>query len=263
MNTNTIKNIGIIICAAVFAAAIIYSATKFRDADCVDIKINIKDTLIVNFIDDNDVLDMIYYITPNIKGCKMAEINLDEMESYLRKQPFIRHADVYKTVNGILKIDIVQRHPIVEIITNSNNSFYIDEEGTIFPFNANGNAPNVLTANGFIPDKYDFSQNKIYNIYYEDINNSRESEIFRLARLINKDEFWNDQVEQIYVNKDKEFEIVPLVGPDILELGSIENYDQKLHDLKAFFQMGLKKTGWDTYKKISVKFNGQIVCQRQ
>ena len=69
-------------------------------------------------------------------------------------------------------------------------------------------------------------------------------------------------MEQIYVNKKNEFEIVPLVGPKILELGSIENYDEKLYYLKSFFISALKKTGWNKYKTISVKYKNQIVCRQ-
>ncbi|MBR4440620.1 MAG: hypothetical protein IKS00_03620 [Bacteroidales bacterium] len=262
MSKNTVKNIGIVIAALLFATAIIYSSSKFRDTNCESVDVTIKDSLVIPFINRNDVLDLIYSVSPQITGCRMSDINLNEMETYLQQQPYIRQADIYKTINGRLKIEIQQRHPIVEIITQEGSSFYIDEDGTIFPTSDKENAPNTLVASGYISQKYDFKKYKTYNIYNEDIRKSKESEIFRLARLIAKDDFWRDQVEQIYVNKKNEFEIVPLVGPKILELGSIDNYDEKLYYLKAFFTTGLKKTGWNKYKTISVKYKNQIVCRQ-
>ncbi|MBR6176548.1 MAG: hypothetical protein IKQ70_01530 [Bacteroidales bacterium] len=263
MKKGTLKNIGIIIGSVFFAAAVIYSSSKFRDTLCASIDVTIKDSAQIGFINYNDVLRIIHNSSKvSILGNKLSEINLDEMETFLKNQPYIRKADIYKTVNGHLKIDIQQRHPIVEIITNSNNSFYIDDDGTIFPASKKGRAPNIMVANGFINDKYDFSKQNTYNIYNENIKTSKEAEIFRLARLIAKDDFWRDQVEQIYVTEANEYEIVPLVGPKILELGTIENYDEKLFYLKSFFTNGLKKTGWNKYQSISVKYKGQIVCTK-
>ncbi len=260
MSKGTIKNIGIIVGAVIFAIAIIYSSSKFHDTLCKKIDINIKDSTEINFINDNDVLTIIHKDNPEILGQRLNEINLNDMETYLKQQPYIHQADIYKTVNGRLKVDITQRHPIVEIITNTNKSFYIDDEGTIFPSSTKANAPNVLVANGYINDKYDFTKHKTYNIYNENIKTSKETDIFRLARLIEKDEFWKDQIEQIYVTDANEYELVPLVGPKILKLGSIENYDEKLFYLKAFFTNGLKKLGWNKYQTVSVKYKGQIVC---
>ena len=263
MNKGTVKNIGIILGAAIFAIAIIYSSSKFRETICVSIDVTIKDSAEINFISYNDVLNIIHNDAHQILGTCLNDINLNDMETYLKQQPYIHQADIYKTVNGHLKIDIIQRHPIVEIITNTNKSFYIDEEGTIFPSSTKANAPNVLVANGYINDKYDFNKHNTYNIYNENIKTSKEAEIFRLARLIHKDDFWRDQIEQIYVTNANEYELVPLVGPKILELGSIDNYDEKLYYLKAFFTNGLKKLGWSKYQTVSVKYKGQIVCSEK
>ncbi len=260
MSKGTIKNIGIVVGAVIFAIAIIYSSSKYNDTLCKFIDIYINDSTEINFIDRYEVLPIIHKDNPHILGQRLNEINLNEMETYLKQQPYIHQVDIYKTINGRLKVDITQRHPIVEIITNTNKSFYIDEEGTIFPSSTKANAPNVLVANGYINDKYDFTKHKTYNIYNENIKTSKEADIFRLARLIRQDEFWKDQIEQIYVTDANEYELVPLVGPKILKLGTIDNYDEKLYYLKAFFTNGLKKLGWSKYQTISVKYKGQIVC---
>ncbi|MBP5502815.1 MAG: hypothetical protein IKR94_09660 [Bacteroidales bacterium] len=248
--------------AVVFAAAIIYSSSKFRDTLCGAIDINIKDSNQISFISRNDVLQLIHNPSHEILGTPLNDIDINDMEIYLQQQPYIRQADIYKTVNGHLKVDIQQRKPIVEIITATNKNYYIDEDGTIFPGSQKGKAPNVMVANGFISDKYNFDKHHTYNIYNENIKTSKEAEIFRLARYIAKDEFWRDQVEQIYVNESNEYEIVPLVGPKLLEIGSIDNYDEKLFYLKNFFTNGLKKTGWNKYQSVSVKYKGQIVCSK-
>ena len=139
--------------AVVFAAAIIYSSSKFRDTLCGAIDINIKDSNQISFISRNDVLQLIHNPSHEILGTPLNDIDINDMEIYLQQQPYIRQADIYKTVNGHLKVDIQQRKPIVEIITATNKNYYIDEDGTIFPGSQKGKAPNVMVANGFISDK--------------------------------------------------------------------------------------------------------------
>ncbi|MCQ2974506.1 MAG: hypothetical protein MJ211_06810 [Bacteroidales bacterium] len=255
------KNIIKIIFAITFAGAVMYSSSQFHETRCDYVDILIDDSTDIKFIDYNDVFQLIYSVNPDILGYKMCDINLFEIENFLKQQPYIKNVVVYKTINGHLKIEIQQRIPVLEVINRNNECFYIDQDGTIFPISTKY-APKVIVANGFIKENYDFNKQKTYNVYNEDFENSKIVELYRLAKLIKNDDFWTDQVEQIFVNNLNEFEIIPMVGPQILELGSIDDYDRKLYYLKSFFLNGLKKTGWDKYKQISVKYKNQIVCKK-
>ena len=93
-------------------------------------------------------------------------------------------------------------------------------------------------------------------------NNSIVSSIYTLATFIVKDEFFKAQIEQIYITDSKEIELIPKVGNHIIIFGSIQDIEEKLEKLKLFYTKGLKKTGWNKYKTINLKFRNQIVCTK-
>jgi cell division protein FtsQ len=208
------------------------------------------------------VLDLVYQDQPDdVLGHALDSININLIEQRLTSHPFIRHASIYKTISGKLKVDVVQRYPVLMIINREGQEYYIDSDGMIFP-TSDRYSSLVIVANGNIKEKFDFSKGQIYKVDLTEKKNKTTADLFKLAQLIQKDDFWRDQIEQIYVNNLGEYELVPMLGPQILALGTIEDYDRKMYILKEFYFQGMRKTGWNTYKLISVKYKNQIVCKR-
>ena len=56
--------------------------------------------------------------------------------------------------------------------------------------------------------------------------------------------------------------MVPRIGPHIIILGSIDNYEAKFEKLWLFYTEGLKNVGWNQYLKINLKYKDQIVCSK-
>lgn len=238
------------------------SLSKFHKTECVSIDISIKDSTELHFIDKNDVMALIYSVNSDILGYLMDSINIYSLENKLKEHPFIRNVAIYKTISGKLKIEVEQRHPVLMVINNNNRFYYIDSEGIVFQTSEKC-ASQVIVANGFIKDNFDFSKGQIYKINTKDDTKYKATcDLYKLSLLIQRDDFWRDQIEQIFVNSLGEYELVPMLGTHILALGSIEDYQRKMYILKEFYFSGLKKAGWNTYKQISVKYKNQIVCKR-
>ena len=230
---------------------VILSLNKFHETRCNVVAITIKDSADVKFVDLNDVRTMLNSVMGEIEGHTMDSINTYLFDEQLRKCPYIRNVSIYKSITGILNIDIQQRKP----------NYYIDSDAMIFAA-SDKDVCQCIVVNGYVKDKYDFSGDKIYKAdpYAE---GSQTGDLFKLAQLIQNDDYWADQVVQIYINKLGEYELVPMVGDFVLSLGSIVDYDKKMYELKQFFFKALPKLGWDTYQQISVKYNNQIVCKRR
>jgi cell division protein FtsQ len=65
------------------------------------------------------------------------------------------------------------------------------------------------------------------------------------------------------VKGNGEYVLVPRLGGHLIELGSLENLDKKFRNLLALYDQGFEKGGWEKYRKVSVKFDNQIVCTRK
>ncbi|MBA3972491.1 MAG: hypothetical protein H0X46_10205, partial [Bacteroidetes bacterium] len=89
-------------------------------------------------------------------------------------------------------------------------------------------------------------------------------EIYAMANYINADKFWSAQIQQIYINKDRDMELVPLAGDHKIVFGDTTFMDTKFKKLLTFYQQGLNTTGWwDKYSIINLKFKNQIVCTKK
>ena len=58
------------------------------------------------------------------------------------------------------------------------------------------------------------------------------------------------------------FEMVPVIGNHIVNLGNGENIEQKFNRLFIFYKQVLSKTGFDKYKAIDVRYTGQVVGRK-
>jgi cell division protein FtsQ len=87
-------------------------------------------------------------------------------------------------------------------------------------------------------------------------------DIFPMINYIRNDSFWNAQIDQIWVDRDGEIDLIPRAGHHIVHLGTTENFMEKLDNLEAFYTEILPVAGWNTYKRINLEYKGQIVCNK-
>lgn len=88
------------------------------------------------------------------------------------------------------------------------------------------------------------------------------ADLYRFALFLQKDDFWNDQIEQIYVRSAQDIEIIPRIGDHRIILGSLDNYENKLNRLRLFYEQVIPKMGWEKYRVINLKYKNQIVCTK-
>ncbi|MCK9220468.1 MAG: hypothetical protein PHF97_11695 [Bacteroidales bacterium] len=199
-----------------------------------------------------------------LKGKPLGYINTGAIEKALREQPYIAKVSVYENNKGSLFIDIKQREPLLRIINKRLESFYLDEAGTMLPVSPEFSA-RVLVANGMIDDSYNKNPRYRINllsvsdsIYYD----SLLTNLYKLGLFISHDPFLKSQIDQIYVNEQHEFELIPKVGNHVILLGKATDLSEKFQKLYVFYRLGLNKIGWNKYNIINIKNKNQVVCSK-
>jgi len=86
--------------------------------------------------------------------------------------------------------------------------------------------------------------------------------IFMVSDYVRTNDFWNAQIEQIYINATGEMELIPRVGNQTILFGDERELNKKFEKLFTFYKEGLSKTGWNQYKTINVTFKDQVVCSK-
>lgn len=230
---------------------------------CTDILIDVDRSNGNYFVEEEDINAMVYHEIDTVLGRPISDIKTEHLEYKISNHPSVSKAEIYKTINGKLMIEVKQRTPIVRIFNQMGESFYIDSTGRIMPPSPNYTS-RVLIANGFIHDSFvDVYRENARNVSDTLENRSCVDEIFTFAEFIRKDRFWNAQIEQLYVNKDFEIELIPRVGNHRIVFGDALSIQEKFDKLKVFYFKGLNKTGWNEYSIINLKYANQVVCTKR
>lgn len=241
-----------------------FISAKRETIRCHELKVNITDNSSNFFIEEADVINLINDKGVNVLNVPVEAVNVNELEELLKLHPSVKTANVYRNLNGEVQIEVSQRTPILRVINRDNESYYIDQEGAVMPL-SNKYAAHVLVASGNISEPYaKWGNTKLKYTNGEGVDKSDNKlvDLFVLANYINKNKFWNAQIEQIYVN-GSQYELVPRVGTQIIEFGSIANYQDKFKKLKALYEQGMPQTGWNKYKTINLKYKNQVICTKR
>jgi cell division protein FtsQ len=237
-----------VICLGGLIALMSFIEIKKAAVICTAVKVNIPGSQY--FIDKEEVDQILQTSSHTLIGRKLENINIQELENKLRANPFIEFAKVYTEMNGVLRVEISQRQPILRIMNHYDMDFYVDQHGLKIPLSPNFTA-RVLVANGFIDE--------LFTNHVDSLHTKLAKELFFTADFIRKDSLWDAQIAQLYVNKDREIELIPRVGNQRILIGNADSLQVKFTNLLAFYKEVLPRVGWDKYSMINVKYSGQVV----
>nr|WP_294894932.1 cell division protein FtsQ [uncultured Pedobacter sp.] len=205
------------------------------------------------FIERAEVDDILKENNGLLVGRRINSINIQDLESRLKANPFIEYAKVYIDMDGVIHTDIKQRVPILRILNIAGQDFYVDQNGLKVPLSDHFTA-RVLVANGQITEGF---AGKV-----DTLRTKLAKDLFVTAKFISQDSLWNDQIVQLYVDDNKDMELVPRVGNQKIILGDADLLEEKFRNLLVFYKKAIPMVGWGAYSAINLKFKGQIVCTR-
>ncbi len=225
----------ILITVVLFGFLLSFSLKRFNNAKMENVSINMNQTKTpVYFVDEKDIKDLVKQFNPTKK---IGDVKIPELEKKINEIPFVDSANVYMNLNGNLNVDIKQRIPIFRLNKNGKD-FYVDEKGVEFPISRNFSYPCMLVMG--------------------DVDASEYQELGQLVEKIDKDDFSKKYF--IGIKKEKNnYNLLTSDGNYKVEIGDLENIDFKVKGFKTFVEKYLVYQNPNKYKKISVKYNNQIV----
>lgn len=240
------RTVSVIVATLLFCYLVGVSVYFSRDRQvktCTDIRIVVKDSLEKHFVNEKDVELILKRASLNPIGKPMGKINTEKIENVLMDNQMIREVEAYKTPSGIIRLEIVQKMPVLRIMGVRGN-YYVDNEGSTMPVSSHYVA-HVPVATGFVEKAFAMT------------------DLYKFALFLQENKFWYNQIEQIFVSPDREIELVPRVGNHRILLGSLDDYRTKLDNLRLFYRQAIPYVGWDKYSLINLKYKNQIVCTKK
>jgi cell division protein FtsQ len=188
----------------------------------------------------------------DLENSELANLEVERMERVLEGDPFVKNADVYIDQNNQLHINIEQREPVVRVLDNNGNNYYLDAAGKKMPPSKNFAARVIVATGNVSPYTPEFREKRKNNL----------KDLFTIIQTLLNDSFLSSFIQQIHVNNAGEFILVPLIGDQKIILGSARKLEDKLHRLKIFYKEGMPYEGWRKYETINLKYSGQVVCKK-
>lgn len=167
-------------------------------------------------------------------------LDLNEMEKRLLENPMIANADVYLTIDGVLKAQVTQRRPIARVASTA--SFYLDETGQTMPLS------------------------ELYSARVPIITGETEGSYNALTRLLQaleKDPIMSRQIIGVHVASAHEFYLLPRTYDFRIAIGKVEDLQKKFNNYKAFYQKATKDSTITSYSQINLKFDKQVVATKK
>lgn len=232
----------------IIAAYLVLAVTAFNRPDekatvCSEVKIDIAQDKGDGFLNPGEVKRLLERQSLYPLAQPMQFVSTRSIEEALMKSPFVDEAQCYKTQSGHVCIQLRQRLPLLHVMADNGECYYLDDHGDILP--ATGLTIDLIVATGIISRKY-----------------AREV-LAPLAITLHDDAFWQNQIVQLNVLGDGTLELVPRVGDHVVYLGAPTDIPQKLDRLRKFYKYGLSHAGWNRYERISVEFGNQIICKKR
>lgn len=224
----------------VMAVIFLFSFTSYRNEHR---KIKKTEVVFIGettlFVKPETVNKLLIEKNQDLKTINKVDLDLKKLELFINKQEMIQKADVFVSVDGVLKAVVKQKTPVGRVF-DETGSFYIDCEGNKMPLSDNYTARVPLLSG--------------------EIAVVKKEKLSEVLRMIDKDEFLKKNIIGVQVlpngslvmeNRNYDFQI---------DFGRTINIEKKFKNYKAFFQKAVSDSTLNKYKTINLKFTKQVVC---
>ncbi len=224
-----------------------------KNKHCKGVNINISGTQNNFFIDEKEIAGILENLcNGSMHGKALTTFNLAAIENTLKKNEWIKNAELFFDNNEVLSVEVTEREPVARIFTITGSSFYLDAELKKLPLSDKSSARVPVFSN--FPGQINILTKTDSNLL-NDIKN--------ISSYILKDPFWMAQIDQVDITAARTFEMIPKVGNQIILFGNADNYEEKFNNLLTFYKQVASKVGWNKYSKINVQYRGQVVAVKR
>jgi len=236
INFNYIKAI-LVLSAVIFLYGFAENRNNARKLSHVEVQFIQFENL---YVTEETVNKLLILNKITVTSVDKETLDLNRVEKVLNNHPMIENAEVFLTIDGVLKTKISQRRPIGRIL--GNKAYYVDRLGTKMPLSS------YYTARVPI----------LIGVTEKDIN-----EVYPLLKYINEDKFLTEHITSITRLNKGGYQLEVRQMNFSLFFGKIERVGDKFNNFKAFYKKAMKDDLLNTYKMVDLQFGNQVVCTKK
>ncbi|WP_396167626.1 cell division protein FtsQ/DivIB [Flavobacterium sp.] len=194
-----------------------------------------------NFISFKTVNKLLIENKKDVQSIAKSDLNLKRLENLINKNPMVEKAQVFVTIDGVLKAVVKQRVPIARVF-DGETTYYIDYEGNKMPL-SNLNTARVL-------------------LFLGEINTKNKKQLTEVLKFVYDDDFLKKNIVGMELDANNDLQMTNRNFDYQIEFGKMIYVEKKFKNYKAFFQKAVLDSSLYKYKKINLRFNHQVVCTK-
>ncbi|MDE6534637.1 MAG: cell division protein FtsQ/DivIB [Muribaculaceae bacterium] len=197
-----------------------------------------------NFVTAEEITDELFASLPDsLQNISYEDLDLSKLRSHLRSLDKIESAEVVRLSNDLLRVRVTPMKPVARVWTDGA-SYYVNRDGKRIAASSKYrmDVPQIV-------GRFDALHPTTSILPLLDFMAS-QPELEKMITMINAE----DSLNVI---------LVPAIRGHVINLGSLDNVESKLSNLRKFYRNVLPVKGWEHYDTISLKWDGQIVATRR
>lgn len=218
-----------------------FAQNKYKLRDVQEIKTSIDYSSGNHFITHAMVDSLLRKSHPDYPNMHMNRVYTRDMEYLLNQDEHISKANVYLENDGKLFAEIEQEVPLIRV-KNGNKEYYISKYGKQVPLSKKYAAKVLLIQGDIVENEYEG--------------------LVDLCNLIYGDKLLKNIIIGVRKEKVNSFILLVNKGSYILEIGDLENIENKLENFKVFHNKYITQMAEMPYKNLNLKYDNQIVASK-
>ncbi|MBT8186284.1 MAG: hypothetical protein KJO73_01190 [Croceitalea sp.] len=176
----------------------------------------------------------------SVKNRAKEQVVLNTIEAIIKSNPMVKNAQVYLSIEGELISQIDQRKPIGRV--EGFSKFYLDDTGKRMPLSKYHSA------------RVPIITGKITGKTLEDA--------YVILEYVNQYSYLRKNVIGIHIEDENKYQLKFRVGNFVVNLGGVDNLDEKFKNFMAFYVKASKDDTLENYASVSLEFDNQVVCTK-
>lgn len=195
------------------------------------------------------IADIISSIVPkDMSKTEISKLNLKLLEDIITKDSRVLNVEVYINGNNSLIIDVTPREPVLRIKNKNGEDYYVDKKGNRIA-KVDKVTVRVPVVSGYLSD---------YDPEWKDLKSHDMHDIYKIANVLTEDELMKALIEQVYFDNDGYITLIPKIGREQIAIGSTDDLDYKIENLKESYKLIMKQYGWNNFKVMNLDIVNQI-----
>ena len=212
------------------------------DTKCQQMKIVICDSADYQFVTQSELVRTLKRSNLFPLGSQMEHVSCHEIEQALLQHDMIRTAECCKMCNGIVRIKLTQRVPMLCVQT-AEGTYYVDTDRKVMPVREHVKVQ-VPIFKGAVSKR------------------SATEEYFDFAQWLINSKYWRDRIAYIHVKTPKDIVLHQREVAGNILLGNMADYEQKMNRLRKLYVDGFDEIGYTAYREFDLRYEGQVVGRK-